>query len=329
MNRRRRTRREQARDFSLSFERPFKMHHHTFSTHLMQNDLEVSQKELIEIARVASEKLMNFLSTIGSREENYPGRFSILLDQVNHLFETQEWASVSNGGHNKFIHRLTDITIEYSNNQDPLDSAAVVIIAKRIQDHVNLLHQNILEHSPQIRHQANRDSLTGLFSINEQRERRDFETGWQDLHKKIIDYRQNNQITIVRFIELCGLPNKSYFRQLCCLPGNDLHPSNKPGSTGKMFLDAVAILFHKIQNGSLTPFVVEKDLENELYDFQMDHIQVLHRLNICGMNHKRAENKIIVKCLSNAVEEEIKLFLKEKFFLKDDIEIELLEYESL
>jgi hypothetical protein len=301
----------------------------------MQNDLEVSQKELIEIARVASEKLINFLSTIGSREENYPGRFSILVDQVNPFFETQDWTSVSNGGHNKFINRLTDITIEYSNNQDPLDPTAVVIIAKRIQDHVNLLHHNILGYSPRIRHQVNRDSLTGSsssfsssFSIYEQRERRDMETGWQDLHKKIIDYRQNYQITIVRFIELCDLPNKSYFRQLCCLTGIDLHPSNKPGSTGKMFLDAVANLFQKIQNGALTPFVGEKDLENELYDFQMDHIEELHKFNICGMNYNQAENNIIVKCLSNAVEEEIKHFLKEKFFL-EDVEIELLEYELL
>jgi hypothetical protein len=94
-------------------------------------------------------------------------------------------------------------------------------------------------------------------SFSEQRERRDIETGWQDLHKKIIDCRLKNQITILRFLKLCELPNKSYFRQLCCLTGNDLHPSNKLGSTGKMFLDAVANLFQKIQDGTLIPFLVE------------------------------------------------------------------------
>jgi hypothetical protein len=119
----------------------------------MQNDLEVSQEELIEIARIDSEKLINFLSRIGSPNENYPGRSSIDLEQVNALFG-QDWTSDSNGGDNRFINRVTDITIEYSNNQDPLDPDAVVIIAKRIQEHVNFLYYNILGYSPRIRHQG-------------------------------------------------------------------------------------------------------------------------------------------------------------------------------
>jgi hypothetical protein len=120
----------------------------------MQNDLEVSHEELIEIARIDSEKLINFLSRIGSLKENYPGRSSIHLEQVNALFG-QDWTSASNGGDNRFINRVTDITIEYSNNQDPLDPDAVVIIAKRIQKHINFLYSNILGYSPRIRHQVN------------------------------------------------------------------------------------------------------------------------------------------------------------------------------
>ena len=92
-----------------------------------------------------------------------------------------------------------------------------------------------------------------------------------------------------------------------------------------MFLEAVANLFQKLQDGALPPYVVEKDLANELYDFQMDHMEELSPFNICEMN---ADNKIIVKCLSNAVEEEIKHFLKEKFSL-EDVEIQLLDYELL
>jgi hypothetical protein len=60
----------------------------------------------------------------------------------------------------------------------------------------------------------------------------------------------------------------------------------------------------------------------------MDHMLELHKFNICGMSYNKAENKIIVKCLSNAVEEEVKQFLTEKFFL-EDVEIEILEYELL
>ena len=165
-----------------------------------------------------------------------------------------------------------------------------------------------------------------LSRIYEQWERREIETGWQGLHKKILNYRQNNQIYIVKIIELCGLPNKSYFQQLCCVTGNELHPSNKSGSTGKMFLDAVAILFQKIENGDLAPYVFEKDLENEIYDFLKDHFEELHKIRIHRLKYNKEENKIVVTHLSGANEEEIKTFLKEKFFL-ESVEIEFLEIE--
>ncbi len=66
---------------------------------------------------------------------------------------------------------------------------------------------------------------------------RDLQSGWQDTHRKIIDFRTSNNVTIKRFLRLCGLsPNESYYEELCASTGNCTHPSNKPGSAGHMCL---------------------------------------------------------------------------------------------
>ena len=72
---------------------------------------------------------------------------------------------------------------------------------------------------------------------------RDDETGWQLTHDTIMNYRSGYNVTIKGFLELCDLPPKSYYLQLCSENGKNIHPSNKPGSVGRKFLDAVAKFF--------------------------------------------------------------------------------------
>ena len=87
-------------------------------------------------------------------------------------------------------------------------------------------------------------SITGSV-VSAQWTARDRETGWQLTYVDIKNYRDRNKVTIKTFLELCDLPQKSYYQQLCSAGGNNIHPSNKPGSVGRKFLDAVAKFFRK------------------------------------------------------------------------------------
>jgi hypothetical protein len=67
---------------------------------------------------------------------------------------------------------------------------------------------------------------------------------WVVLHKKIVDEREQKNLTITDFLVFCGLnPNRSYFKQLCCKTPKRLHPSKKRNSPGREFRDAVAKYF--------------------------------------------------------------------------------------
>lgn len=170
-------------------------------------------------------------------------------------------------------------------------------------------------------------SLTSsIASLIEERERRDLETGWQDLHKRIVDYRQVHKITIVHFLQFCELPDhNSFYQQLCGINGCNRHPTNKLGTKGKIFLDGVTNFFQKVDEGFIPP-PCESDLENEIFDFQMDHSKELRGMSICNVLFKKEKNQVVIQILPGANEEEIKNFLKDKFHL-EAIDIEFIRVE--
>jgi hypothetical protein len=177
-----------------------------------------------------------------------------------------------------------------------------------------------------------RDSVTfsssGTSSISEHWERRDLETGWQILHMKIVEFRKTHQITILQFLKLCNLPSKSYYRQLCCSTGNSLHPSNKVGTSGKTFLERVTNFFEEFDNSNQIS-LTERDLEGDICDLQMDGINDLHKIKIRDLIYNKVENRILVKCLPDAVEDEMMNFLNAKLKIEEDVGITFCQYELL
>lgn len=105
---------------------------------------------------------------------------------------------------------------------------------------------------------------------------------WPALHKRIIDYRTHNKVTISQFLQLCNLLPTSYFKQLCCKNGNTLNPSDNKGSIGKNFRDAVCEFLDKsttlcntsISGDSLQSMIDEFVLEN------YDEMKGKHVVNI-------------------------------------------------
>jgi hypothetical protein len=157
---------------------------------------------------------------------------------------------------------------------------------------------------------------------------RDNQTGWQDIHERIINFRGKNRISIKPFLSMCGLPiNRSYFQQLCCKTGSNLHPSGNVGSPGKQFLDAVKSFF---QNSE--PFIQTSggNMDDLLCDLKLEHNDELQDLGISGIVLRDEIHSIVISCLAKAKEEEIHSYLKEKLGVEvDEITLEFRRIELL
>lgn len=67
---------------------------------------------------------------------------------------------------------------------------------------------------------------------------------WNELHRKIVEERNREGLTISEFLDRCGLDvNRLYFKQLCCKTPKKLPPSRRRNSPGREFRDAVAKYF--------------------------------------------------------------------------------------
>jgi len=68
----------------------------------------------------------------------------------------------------------------------------------------------------------------------------DARSDWQNIHKRIMDFKSRNNVSIVRFIKLCGLDgDDACLQRYCCSKGNQLHPAYREGNPGKEFIDKV------------------------------------------------------------------------------------------
>ncbi|RYY87391.1 hypothetical protein EON63_04075 [archaeon] len=120
------------------------------------------------------------------------------------------------------------------------------------------------------------------------------------------------------FLELCNLPPKSYYQQLCSASGNNIHLSNKPGSVGRTFLDAVAKFF-EVQ--SYPPFH-EVRVDSVVTDLNHDYIEELHQLGIFGVAIDVEEKKITVACSDSAEETKIIDYLRGANIELDELVVE-------
>eukprot|EP01036_Dinobryon_divergens_P031330 gene31330-40706_t len=158
---------------------------------------------------------------------------------------------------------------------------------------------------------------------------RDNQTGWQGIHEGIINFRKEKRISIKSFLSMCGLPkNRSFFQQLCCKSGCNLHPSSNVGSPGKQFLDAVKSFF---QNSE--PLIIQPtggNIDDLLCDLKLEDNDEFQDLGISGIVFHDEKHCIVISCLGKAKEEEIHSFLKKKLGAEvDKITLEFRRIELL
>ena len=80
---------------------------------------------------------------------------------------------------------------------------------------------------------------------------RDAKTSWQDIHKRIMEFRNKHDVTIVRFLTLISSQSfRVYWQELCSIKGSEMHPSYRVGSAGREFLDAVKKFFESEEYSS-------------------------------------------------------------------------------
>lgn len=71
-------------------------------------------------------------------------RNAIKQHQLTNLFSKKTWIDThKKGGHRKLVNSITGITIEYSAHQNPIEPGAATSIYKAIQEHLNILCNQI------------------------------------------------------------------------------------------------------------------------------------------------------------------------------------------
>eukprot|EP01039_Chlorochromonas_danica_P008398 gene8398-9257_t len=91
---------------------------------------------------------------------------------------------------------------------------------------------------------------------------------WVSLYAKILNEREQNDLSISDFLISCGLdPNRPHFKHLCCKTTRRLHPSKRIGSTGREFRDAVTKYFAE----RLTPIHSNQSLETTIFEWCLDN----------------------------------------------------------
>ena len=125
---------------------------------------------------------------------------------------------------------------------------------------------------------------------------------------------------------LCGLPSeKSYFQQLCSATGKSLHPSNKVGSVGNIFLNAVKTFFSTSR--LIEPCELTSNIDHILCELELDDGPNCEQLGIRRLVLK--DNKVIVvSCLKNATEESIRTYLGQNINV-DELTIQFMKVELL
>lgn len=141
---------------------------------------------------------------------------------------------------------------------------------------------------------------------------RDKRTGWQELHKKIIAYRCQHNLTILQFLKICKLSEYSWYKQLSCKSGYEYHPSDKVNSAGYLFVQAVKVFFDSIDSGTniidFSNFTT--DIKDKVVDMKYDLRKEIISKNI--INIEFIEDEIMVICLDSVDENTIKSYVVEK-----------------
>jgi hypothetical protein len=83
---------------------------------------------------------------------------------------------------------------------------------------------------------------------------------WEEIHRRVVRFREEHNMTISSFLQYCGLDNRPYFQQLCCKTGDKKNPSRRQNSVGASFLNKIGLILD-------APFPVDFQLKStSLFD---------------------------------------------------------------
>ncbi len=90
-----------------------------------------------------------FMRMVRTDKNDFSGKYNCGLKVISKLFSPSVWTHVSGpGGHITVKHKITGVVIDFSNHKDPVDPGAVRSIAEKVQEHLNILGNDIF-HFPQ------------------------------------------------------------------------------------------------------------------------------------------------------------------------------------
>lgn len=157
------------------------------------------------------------------------------------------------------------------------------------------------------RYQSLSMTSAGIFSHRDRLAARDSESGWLELHPQLMMYRQQYGLSIMQFLQLCGLPDdESFFIELASARGHECHPKNSPRSVGRRFIDNAKRVITTV-----VPIVAERGVEDCITDLRHDSPDEVSSLGISGMFYQ--DRNITVRCLDASRYDEIRALIERTF----------------
>jgi hypothetical protein len=100
--------------------------------------------ELLRASFLDAKTLISFLEEVRGPKNDLSGKYNFRLKDLRGIFSKDVWTDTSDpGGHTKLKHKITGVVINYSNHKDPVDPGAMASIVDKVQEHVNILGNDI------------------------------------------------------------------------------------------------------------------------------------------------------------------------------------------
>jgi len=129
----------------------------------------------------------------------------------------------------------------------------------------------------------------------------DARSDWQNIHKRIMDFKSTNNVSIVRFLKLCGLnSDDSCWQKYCCSKGNQLHPCYREGNPGKKFIDKVRDFLNSEACESYVNLNPERSTREIIKELLHEDVPKLKELGLFGgLTYDDEKDTIIIECPIN------------------------------
>ena len=141
----------------------------------------------------------------------------------------------------------------------------------------------------------------------------DVQTNWKEIHGKIMKYREDNDVKIREFLEMCSqIKDDSSLQRFCSSDGCNHHPHPRYHN---IFLKAVNTFFHQKEEAPVSgegDVRKEHSLEDIVLDIQLEDGGLLHKLGVVGHIHCFGEHTVWVKILKGKERKPVIHYLKER-----------------